>query len=68
MAERLLPRDVKTRWNSTYDMLDVALKYRKAIDMLCGNKANGLRSFELNEGEWRIARQLRNVLKVSALR
>ncbi|EPS92615.1 hypothetical protein FOMPIDRAFT_1099899, partial [Fomitopsis schrenkii] len=27
-----LPRDVRTRWNSTFRMLDVALVYRRAID------------------------------------
>jgi len=32
MAHRTMPRDVSTHWNSTFDMLEFALKYRKAID------------------------------------
>ncbi|KAK7040039.1 hypothetical protein R3P38DRAFT_2514150, partial [Favolaschia claudopus] len=28
LKERLMPRDVRTRWNSTYDMLCFAVKYR----------------------------------------
>ncbi|TFK82777.1 hypothetical protein K466DRAFT_499680, partial [Polyporus arcularius HHB13444] len=43
LPEKLIPRDVRTRWNSTYGMLDVALAYREAIDRMCGAQANGLR-------------------------
>ena len=64
LPERLLPRDVRTRWNSTFDMLDTAVKYRKAIDRMCSDKKNKLRSYELAKEEWEIARQLREVLKV----
>ncbi|THU80783.1 hypothetical protein K435DRAFT_624054, partial [Dendrothele bispora CBS 962.96] len=32
LRHRLLPRDVRTRWNSTYDMLEFAVRYRAAID------------------------------------
>lgn len=67
LREKLLPRDVKTRWNSTYDMLDVAVRYRQAVDMLTGDKSNGLRSFELSPEEWDIASQLRKVLRVRQL-
>ncbi|KAI0745592.1 hypothetical protein C8Q76DRAFT_598751, partial [Earliella scabrosa] len=38
MKIRLLPRDVRTRWNSTYDMLETALKYRKVVDAMCADK------------------------------
>ncbi|KIJ95065.1 hypothetical protein K443DRAFT_77205, partial [Laccaria amethystina LaAM-08-1] len=29
---RIMPRDVATHWNSTYDMLNFAVDYRKAIE------------------------------------
>lgn len=64
LTERLIPRDVATRWNSTYDMLEVALKYRKAIDIMTSARENGLREYELTRGEWKIAGQLRDVLNV----
>ena len=56
--------DNRTRWNSTYDMLDTAVRYRKAVDRLCSDKKNKLRSYELSKEEWEIARQLREILKV----
>lgn len=64
LPEKLLPRDVKTRWNSTYEMLRVAIEYRAAVDMLCMNKNNNLRSYELTPQEWKTAKQLRHILKV----
>lgn len=45
-------------------MLDSCLKHQKALTQLCSDKSNGLRSFEVSEREWEIARQLRNMLKV----
>ncbi|KAI0355815.1 hypothetical protein OH77DRAFT_1360058, partial [Trametes cingulata] len=38
LPAKLIPRDVRTRWNSTYDMLDVSVKYRTAVDSLCADK------------------------------
>jgi hypothetical protein len=61
---RIMPRDVSTRWNSTFDMLDFALKYRPAIDKITADWKTDLRMFELNDGEWEIAHQLCNTLKV----
>jgi hypothetical protein len=61
-----MPRDVRTRWNSTFVMLAFAVEYRKPLDALSGDRDNGLRQFELKEEEWRIVAQLRDVLKVSA--
>jgi hypothetical protein len=64
MKDRIIPRDVETRWNSTYDMLGFALEYRRAIDILTANRNNDLRSYELSEREWIIASQLCDILKV----
>ncbi|GLB45149.1 hypothetical protein LshimejAT787_2000540 [Lyophyllum shimeji] len=64
ISVRKMPRDVKTRWNSTYDMLCFALEYRKAIDTMAADKDNGLRKFELDVREWQLAEQLCEVLAV----
>lgn len=59
-----LPRDVKTRWNSTYDMLKIALEYRKVVDAISGDRELGLRDYELSTLEWETMAQLAKVLKV----
>jgi hypothetical protein len=38
LNQHIMPHDVATQWNSTFDMLDFALEYCKAIDMMSGNK------------------------------
>lgn len=60
-----MPTDVRTRWNSTYDMLAFAVKYQKVIDSLTAIKKTGLRKYELNREEWALAGQLCEVLKAS---
>ena len=59
-----MPRDVRTRWNSTYDLLVFALLYRRAIDDVAGNKAANLRKYELSDEEWELTQRLCNMLKV----
>jgi hypothetical protein len=59
-----MPRDVQTRWNSTYDMLSFALEYRSAVKSMTQIKDLGLRSYELEAEEWELAQQLTDVLKV----
>lgn len=59
-----MPRDVRTCWNSMYRMLCFAVEYREAIDAMTENRANNLCDFELSEYEWKLAAQLRDVLKV----
>ena len=60
----MMPRDVTTRWNSTYDMLVFALKYREALESITGNQRMKLRQYELTEEDWHIAVKLCAVLKV----
>ncbi len=64
MSPRVLPRDVRTRWNSTFHMLQVALEYRVPFDEITASKKYDLRDFEMDEDEWKMAEQLRDVLKV----
>lgn len=64
MPRRVLPRDVRTRWNSTFHMLEVALQYKDAVEDITSDKKFGLREYEMDEEEWLIAEQLRDVLKV----
>ena len=63
---KLIPRDVTTRWNSTYNMLCFVLEHRKAIDNYTGNRQNDLRGFELTVKEWGVVKQLCEILEVSS--
>lgn len=58
----MMPRDVATRWNSTYDMLVFALEYRMVIDEISGDR--DMRKYELDEQEWGLVEQLCNLLEV----
>ena len=64
LSPRMIPRDVKNRWNSTYDMLRFSVEYRVAIDELASNRRFGLRKYEMSKEEWVVAAQLCKVLKV----
>ncbi|KAJ2911793.1 hypothetical protein MD484_g8620, partial [Candolleomyces efflorescens] len=61
---RMMPRDVPTRWNSSYDMVKFSTLYRRAIDRLTSHRDLDLRKFELSDDEWEIVKQLRDTLKV----
>lgn len=60
-----MPRDVATRWNSTYDMLVFAIEYRKVLDTITSERDMKLCSYELSPEEWEITTHLCEVLKVS---
>ncbi|KAI0684077.1 hypothetical protein BC835DRAFT_1250855, partial [Cytidiella melzeri] len=64
LAKRQMPRDVRTRWNSTFTMLNFAVKYREAIAEFTSSLRTNMRKYELNDDEWEIVEQLRDVLKV----
>ena len=60
----MMPCDVSTHWNSTYDMLSFTLDYRVAIDTMTAMRNLDLRKYELSSPEWDIAKELGDVLKV----
>jgi hypothetical protein len=59
---RMMPRDVVTRWNSTYKMLIFTLEYRKAIDEISVDR--DMRKYELSDDEWGLVQELCDVLGV----
>jgi hypothetical protein len=61
----MMPHDVSTRWNSTFDMLKFAIRYHVAIDAMTAVHGHDLRKYELVSAEWDIAMELQDVLKVS---
>ena len=64
LNDRMMPRDVSTRWNSTFDMLKFAIEYRLAIDTITAERDMKLRNYELGKEEWKVAEELCDVLKV----
>jgi hypothetical protein len=65
---RMMPCDVPTHWNSTFDMLNFAINYCAAIDTVTSNHDLNLRKYELADDEWVIAENLHNTLEVCILR
>jgi len=58
LPERMMPWDVSTHWNSTYDMLKFAIKYRITIDAMTAVHDFDLHQYELLPTEWDIAAKL----------
>ena len=64
LEPRMMPRDVSTRWNSTYDMVEFATKYRAALNIMTADRDMNLRQFEMSKKEWSMATELSEVLQV----
>ena len=62
---RMMPCDICTCWNATYDMLDFAYQYRKAINKITNIWDMKLCCYEIKPHEWDVIQQLCNLLKVS---
>ncbi|KAJ3777640.1 hypothetical protein FB446DRAFT_633659, partial [Lentinula raphanica] len=60
---RMLPRDVATRWNSTYDMLAAFLEMKDPVSAFLDRSSHGLTDFLLNDDEWEAITDLVSVLK-----
>ncbi|EPS97335.1 hypothetical protein FOMPIDRAFT_1128790 [Fomitopsis schrenkii] len=52
LAEKKLPRNVATQWNSTFKLLDVCLLYQTAVTKVTQEQENGLRKYELTRREF----------------
>ena len=61
----MMPRDVSTWWNSTFDMVQFAVAYHEPLNDLTGCQAMKLWDYELMKDEWKIAEQLSGVLDVA---
>jgi hypothetical protein len=57
-----IPRDQPTRWNSTYQLLSFAIKYKAAFTVLLDRASLKLPS--IAEDEWEGAEQLCSLLEV----
>ncbi|KAF8219771.1 hypothetical protein L208DRAFT_1337857 [Tricholoma matsutake] len=64
LTELMIPRDVSTQWNLTFDMLDFTIEHITAINAITSNCDMKLRQSKLSEHKWDVACQLRDVLKV----
>jgi hypothetical protein len=60
----MMPCDVSNRWNSTYDMVQFAIEYRAALDIMKADRDMNLRKFELSKKGWGLATELCEVLQV----
>jgi hypothetical protein len=59
----MIPRDVSTRWNSTFDLLIFAKQYRKAIDTMV-EEHDDLEDLKLSRRDWKVVDELADILEV----
>lgn len=64
LGHRMMPWDVSTQWNSTYDMLLFALKYQHTLNVITEDHEMKLCQYEMDDEEWGIAKELCDVLEV----
>jgi hypothetical protein len=55
LTVRMMPRDVATQWNSTYEMLKFVLEYQQVINQITSNGSMKLKKFKLEDEDRAIA-------------
>jgi len=64
LMRRIMPHDVTTCWNLTYDMVEFAVEYRATINSMTAARDLNLSKYKLIPEEWKIALKLCDMLKV----
>ncbi|KIM35200.1 hypothetical protein M413DRAFT_46116, partial [Hebeloma cylindrosporum] len=67
LAPCMMPRDIATHWNLTYDMLEFANEYHAALNVMTADHDMNLRKFELSKKEWTMATELCDIFKHGTL-
>ncbi|KAJ3817414.1 hypothetical protein F5880DRAFT_1492959 [Lentinula raphanica] len=62
---QVLPRDVATQWNSTFDMLAAFLRMREPVNEFLDRSSNGLAEYALDDEEWKAIEGLVSVLRLT---
>ncbi|KIM54544.1 hypothetical protein SCLCIDRAFT_136639 [Scleroderma citrinum Foug A] len=59
LKPNLIPHDVVTRWNSSCDLLEFVVRYRKPISKItCDKKLGQLHKYHLSAEEWSVIEEL----------
>ena len=64
LSKQMMPRDITTHWNYTYEMLSFAHTYCDVYNELIGNRDMKMQKYEIEDSEWEVVKQLAGVLKV----
>lgn len=62
----MMPRDVATRWNSTFEMLTFALEHKGALRIILTDIDLPLTKYQLSVEEWAHVKELAAVLEVQS--
>jgi hypothetical protein len=64
---QLIPQNIHTCWNVTYNMLNFTYQYKKAISKITNIWEMKLHAYEIELHKWEIVKQLHDLLKVSSI-